>query len=75
MARIVSAFFIFCILLAARITTIAETRWERSARSRQEAAQGIVWFNHEPFIFPLRRGGHFENWPELYERQHSVENI
>jgi hypothetical protein len=57
------------------LTLTAETRWEKSARARQEAAQGIIWFNHEPLIFPLRRGGHFENWQDLYEQQHSAENI
>jgi hypothetical protein len=75
MAKTFSAFFIFCFLLAAHPTAVAATRWEGSAHQRQELAQNITWFNHEPFIFPLRRGGHFENWPEIYDRQHSVENI
>jgi len=70
-----SALLILCFIFPFPPKVMAETRWERSARVRQEAAQEIVWFNHEPFIFPLRRGGHFENWPELYRRQRRVENI
>src|SRR5689334_6310419 len=53
----------------------AETRWERSARRKQEITKQVSWPNHEPLVFYLRRGRRPENWPEIYERQHSPENI
>ena len=53
----------------------AETRWERSARQKREITKQVVWPNHEPLLFYLRRGRRDENWPQTYERQHSPENI
>ncbi len=52
-----------------------QTRFEKSAAGKQEIAGRIVWPNHEPLVFYLRRGGMAENWPEIYERQHAPENI
>jgi glycosyl hydrolase family 42 (putative beta-galactosidase) len=53
----------------------AETRFEKSARKKQEIATKIVWTNQEPLMFYRRRGRYPENWPELYERQHAPGNI
>jgi len=53
----------------------AETRFEKSAREKQQIAEQIVWPNHEPLIFYLRRGRRMENWPEIYEKQHAPENV
>ncbi len=53
----------------------AETRFEKSAREKQQIAEQIVWPNHEPLIFYLRRGRRMENWPEIYEKQHTPENV
>ena len=56
-------------------TLYAETRFEKISHKNQRIVKQIVWPNHEPLIFYLRRGRHMENWPEIYERQHSPENI
>ncbi len=61
--------------LYCRPTMLAETRWERNARKKQELAKNVVWPNHEPLMFYLRRGTRAEDWPEIYERQHAPENI
>ena len=53
----------------------AETRFEKSARQKQQIAEQIIWPNHEPLIFYLRRGRRMENWPEIYEKQHTPENV
>ena len=39
----------------------AESRFERSARQKQEKAAKISWPTHEPTMFMLRRGGHSED--------------
>jgi hypothetical protein len=53
----------------------AETRFEKRARQKQAIASQIVWFNHEPLVFYIRRGRMWEDWPAIYERQHAPENI
>jgi len=53
----------------------AESRFEQSARRKQEIAREIVWPNQEPLMFYRRRGRYGEDWPQLYERQHAPENI
>jgi len=53
----------------------AETRWERSARKKQEITKDVVWPIHEPLMFYLRRGTHAEDWPQIYERQHAPDNV
>lgn len=63
------------LILLAAAPCGAETRWERSARRKLEITKGVSWPNHEPLIFYLRRGRRAENWPEIYERQHTPENI
>ncbi len=40
-----------------------------------EITKQVSWPNHEPLVFYLRRGKRDENWPEIYERQHSPENV
>jgi hypothetical protein len=62
-------------LVAASPLTHAETRWERQAREKREMTQNVIWPSHEPLMFSLRRGNHPEDLPEIYERQHSPENI
>ncbi|HUQ93402.1 MAG TPA: hypothetical protein VM120_17095 [Bryobacteraceae bacterium] len=52
-----------------------ETRWGRSARRKKEVTKTVSWPSHEPLEFYLRRGRHDENWPELYELQHTPRNI
>jgi hypothetical protein len=53
----------------------ADTRWARSAAKKRELTKDVSWPNHEPLIFLQRRGTHFENQAEIYERQHDPENI
>ncbi len=53
----------------------AETRWERAARTKREITKGVVWPNHEPLMFYLRRGTRAEDWPQIYARQHAPENV
>ncbi len=55
--------------------TICATRFEQSAARKAAIAQEITWPNHEPLMFYLRRGKMAENWPEIYERQHTPQNI
>jgi hypothetical protein len=40
-----------------------------------EITKQVSWPNHEPLVFYLRRGRRAANWPEIYERQHSPENV
>ena len=51
------------------------SRFVQSAQRKQAITENIVWFNHEPLVFYLRRGHMMENWPETYEQQHHPENI
>ena len=53
----------------------SETRFERRAQRNREIAKQVVWPNHEPLLFYLRRGRRAEDWPRTYERQHDPENI
>jgi hypothetical protein len=52
-----------------------ETRWERRAREKQALARGITWLDHEPPVFLYRRGGHFDDEPERYERMCDPGNL
>jgi hypothetical protein len=53
----------------------AQTRWERLAEQRREAARDIVWPTHEPPEFLLRRGDHFEDDVDRYAQMCAPENI
>jgi hypothetical protein len=53
----------------------AESRFERSARQKQDMAAKITWPNQEPTMFSLRRGNHGEDIIETNERQHDPSNI
>ena len=69
-------YFFLLISLAFLYSPLAGlSKFERSALEKQEIAKNIVWFNHEPLAFPLRRGNLSEDWTEIYERQHTPENI
>jgi hypothetical protein len=53
-----------------------DTRWERSARHKQELTKDVIWLTHEPLDFLLRRGGdHFDDEPAHYDRMLESENI
>jgi hypothetical protein len=52
-----------------------QTRWERRAQEKSEMAQQIVWLNHEPLDFLYRRGNHFDDEAQRYERMCDPENL
>ncbi len=76
---------IFCALV--RSTTFADTsaasaqqtntptRWERAARENRKLTENITWLTHEPIAFLMRRGDHFDDEPERYERMGDPANI
>jgi hypothetical protein len=55
--------------------TPAQTRWERSAQQKRERLKDVTWLTHEPLEFLLRRGDHFDDEPEDYERMCDPENL
>ncbi len=63
------------LLLSLFLPAYTETRFEQRARRNREIAKDVVWPNHEPLLFYLRRGRRAEDWPRTYERQHAPENI
>ena len=52
-----------------------ETRWQKSARQKRELTREVIWLTHEPLEFLLRRGDHFDDEPQRYERMCQPENI
>ncbi|MGH9325269.1 MAG: hypothetical protein ACRD2B_01065, partial [Terriglobia bacterium] len=53
----------------------AESRFERSARQKNEIASKITWPTQEPIMFVLRRGHHSEDIMEYYEREYLPANV
>lgn len=51
------------------------TRWERSAQRQSDLAKGVIWPDHEPLDFLLRRGGNFEDQPLLSQRMLDPDNL
>jgi hypothetical protein len=51
------------------------TRWEILARQQNEASEGVTWLTHEPLDFLLRRGDHFDDEPENYQKMCEPENL
>ena len=60
---------------AANANPSALTRWERAARENRRLTENITWLTHEPPAFLMRRGDHFEDDPERYERMCDPENL
>jgi hypothetical protein len=52
-----------------------QTRWEISAKRKAAKAKEIVWLTHEPMEFLLRRGDHFNDEPEHYQRMLDPDNL
>jgi hypothetical protein len=52
-----------------------QTRWERAARERSDQAKDVVWLNHEPLAFLYRRGDHFDDEAQRYQRMCDPENL
>jgi hypothetical protein len=57
------------------IDTASQTRWQRSARQKRELTRDVTWLTHEPLEFLMRRGGHFDNEAERYQRMCDPENL
>jgi hypothetical protein len=51
------------------------TRWQLSAEKKREMVEDVTWFTHEPLAFLLRRGSHYEDEPQRYERMYKRKNI
>jgi hypothetical protein len=51
------------------------TRWQRSARENEALTTNITWLTHEPLDFLLRRGDHFDDEPEHYQRMVDPANL
>ena len=60
---------------SANESTNASTRWARSARENRKLTENITWLTHEPVAFLMRRGDHFDDEPERYERMADPANI
>ncbi len=70
--------WLFCLTVsaaAAQAEPPPETRWERRAREKAELAKDVVWLNHEPLAFLYRRGDHFDDEAQRYERMCDPENL
>jgi len=55
--------------------TSNQTRWQRLADSKRELAKDVVWLTHEPLVFLLRRGGHYDDEVERYKRMYEPGNL
>ncbi|MBN2288912.1 MAG: beta-galactosidase [Candidatus Glassbacteria bacterium] len=53
----------------------AGSRFEKSALEKQELAEKVVWFSHEPLMFSRRRGRMYEDQAQVYQHQHDPENV
>jgi hypothetical protein len=78
----VTSFRIFILtLLAFSLNTIRaedaapQTRWQRNAEQKKEQLKDVTWLTHEPIEFLMRRGDHFDDEPERYERMLEPENL
>jgi hypothetical protein len=60
---------------AAPARTEALTRWQLSSSRKREMVRDVVWLTHEPLVFLLRRGSHFDDEQQRYERMYERENI
>ena len=49
--------------------------WTSRAEQKRKLSKDVVWTSHEPIEFLLRRGEHFDNEPEIYERMYAPENL
>lgn len=64
-----------CAAIQLNAQTNGPTRWERAAREDRKLTENITWLTHEPMAFLMRRGDHFDDEPERYERMGDPANI
>jgi hypothetical protein len=62
-------------VLSAPTNSAPQTRWEKSARQKNEQTKGITWMTHEPIDFLCRRGDHFDDEAARYQQMCEPENI
>lgn len=76
---IIAATFFSATLMAANSQSSVEpaeqTRWQQRAQQKQEIIEDVTWLTHEPLEFLLRRGDHYDDEPEQYQRMCRPENI
>ena len=51
------------------------TCWEIRSQQRNELTQGVTWLSHEPLAFLLRRGDHFDDELDTYQKMCAPENL
>ncbi|HSY20274.1 MAG TPA: beta-galactosidase [Candidatus Acidoferrales bacterium] len=75
--KIVPALLLFSFNHPARAQDASNqpTRWETRAQQKTELNQGITWLTHEPLDFLLRRGDHFDDEPDSYQKMCTPENL
>ncbi|MDE3167365.1 MAG: beta-galactosidase, partial [Acidobacteriota bacterium] len=56
-------------------TPPSETRWQRAAAPNREMLRDVVPLSHEPLEFLLRRGDHFDDETERYQRMYDPSNL
>lgn len=69
---------LFCVnavLAQAPSNITPQTRWQRRAQQKQKLVKDVTWTTHEPILFLFRRGGHFDDEPERYQRMYDPENL
>jgi len=62
-------------LLHAQDAAAPATRWQLRSDQKNELNQGITWLTHEPLDFLLRRGDHFDDEPDNYQKMCDPDNL
>ncbi|MGA2798423.1 MAG: alpha-amylase family protein [Thermoguttaceae bacterium] len=52
-----------------------QTRWQKSAQQQRELTRDVTWLTHEPLEFLMRRGDHFDDEAERYQRMCNPDNL
>jgi Beta-galactosidase len=52
-----------------------QTRWQKSAQKKRELTRDVTWLTHEPLEFLMRRGDHFDDEADRYQRMLEPDNI
>jgi len=61
--------------LCAQEAVSQPTRWEIRSQQKNDLNQGITWLTHEPLDFLLRRGDHFDDEPDHYQKMCDPDNL
>ncbi len=52
-----------------------QTRWLIIAEKKRELTRDVTWLSHEPLVFLMRRGDHFDDEADRYQRMCDPENL